>query len=197
MAESRLPAPSGGEEGHQGQGCRQTWRTEEHSLTDSLNTPGKWCKLPCWPEVTCEAELTRRMGEVGVATRDWSVEVKDVTPLVGEGTSRSRCSKSRLLLWLTCLLSLLLLLLGAAYWAYWKDVVGLRVMALNTWGMPHTLGSQVTQHNPASRSVQTHSLPAAHPSSPCLPLLPAGQGGADGGHRSVALRGRLRRGPSL
>ena len=104
---------------------------------------GKWCKLPCWPEVTCETEL--RMGEVGVATRDWSVEVKDVTPLVGEGTSRSRCSKSRLLLWLTCLLSLLLLLLSAAYWVYWKDVVGLRVMALNTWGMPHTLGSQVTQ----------------------------------------------------
>ena len=88
---------------------------------------------------------------MGVATRDWSVEVKDVTPLVGEGTSRSRCSKSRLLLWLTCLLSLLLLLLSAAYWAYWKDVVGLRVMALNTWGMPHTLGSQVTNtHNPAS-----------------------------------------------
>ena len=25
---------------------------------------------------------------------------------------------------------------------YWKDVVGLRVMSYNTWGIPHTFGSQ-------------------------------------------------------
>ena len=44
------------------------------------------------------------------------------------------------LLWLSCMLSVLLLLFGVSYWFYWKDVVGMRVMALNTWCMPHTLG---------------------------------------------------------
>lgn len=76
----------------------------------------------------------------GAETGDWAVDVKDVTPLVGEG--RARCSKSRLVLWLVTVLSVVLLLLGTGYWLYWKDVVGLRVMALNTWGMPKTFGAQ-------------------------------------------------------
>ncbi len=46
------------------------------------------------------------------------------------------------LLWLNCVLFVLVVLFCVSYWFYWKDVVGMRVMALNTWGMPHTLGSQ-------------------------------------------------------
>lgn len=75
-------------------------------------------------------------------TREWAVDVKDVTPLVGEAGARRGCLRSKLLFWLSCLLLPLLLLLSVGYWFYWKDVVGMRVMALNTWGMPHTFGSQ-------------------------------------------------------
>ena len=71
---------------------------------------------------------------------EWAVEVKDVTPLVGE--ARGRCGRPRVLRWLSALVALALALVGLAYWLYWKDVVGLRVMALNTWGIPHTFGSR-------------------------------------------------------
>jgi len=69
----------------------------------------------------------------------WAVDVKDVTPLVGDG-GRAKCSKSKFILKLSCLNVLILLIFGAGYWFYWKDVIGIRVMALNTWGMPYSLG---------------------------------------------------------
>ena len=71
---------------------------------------------------------------------EWAVDVKDVTPLVGEA-GKARCSRSKFFLWFVSILSVCLLLVGTGYWFYWKDVVGLRVMSLNTWGIPHTFGS--------------------------------------------------------
>jgi len=77
---------------------------------------------------------------MGGPAGEWAVDVKDVTPLVGEA-GKARCSRPKFLVWFFSILSVCLLLIGTGYWFYWKDVVGLRVMALNTWGIPHTFGS--------------------------------------------------------
>lgn len=66
------------------------------------------------------------------------VDIKDDTPLVGvrEKSRKRNC----ILLSLSGLL-LLTTFIIAGYVMYWKDVVGLKVMALNTWGMPASLGA--------------------------------------------------------
>jgi len=64
----------------------------------------------------------------------------DTEPLFG-GRERKRCSGwCWVLTSITIAVSVGLILLG--YNFYWKDVVGLRVMSYNTWGIPHTFGSR-------------------------------------------------------
>jgi len=64
----------------------------------------------------------------------------DLEPLFG-GSSRRGCSgKCWVLSALSTAVAVGLLLAGYNY--YWKDVVSLRVMSYNTWGMPATFGSQ-------------------------------------------------------
>merc|ERR1712047_47626 len=64
----------------------------------------------------------RGMGGPG----EWAVDVKDVTPLMGEA-GKAKCSRPKFFLWLVSILSVCLLIVGTGYWFYWKDVVGLRV----------------------------------------------------------------------
>ena len=68
------------------------------------------------------------------------VDISDQQPLFG-GRSSRRCSKtfvSLVLLGVVVLVGLLM----AGYSMYWNDVVGVRVMSLNTWGMPRRIGSE-------------------------------------------------------
>jgi len=68
------------------------------------------------------------------------VDVSDQQPLFG-GKSRRRCSKTCLSIVVLGLLVFVGIMM-AGYSMYWSDVVGVRVMALNTWGMPHTFSSE-------------------------------------------------------
>merc|ERR1711913_96253 len=64
----------------------------------------------------------------------------DTEPLFG-GREKRKCSGKCWVLTSVCIaLAVGLIFLG--YNFYWKDVVGLRVMTFNTWGIPHTFGSQ-------------------------------------------------------
>jgi len=68
------------------------------------------------------------------------VTVSDRQPLFG-GKSHRKCSNtflSILVLGLVVVIGILM----AGYSMYWNDVIGVRVMALNTWGMPHRIGSE-------------------------------------------------------
>merc|ERR1711936_419966 len=102
----------------------------------SLADPGKRRAVGSFKVVVTIVLRWRGMGGPG----EWAVDVKDVTPLVGEA-GNAKCSRSKFFLWFVSILSVCLLLVGTGYWFYWKDVVGLRVMSLNTWGIPHTFGS--------------------------------------------------------
>ena len=63
----------------------------------------------------------------------------DTEPLFG-GQRGRRCSgRCWFLTSLTIAVVVGLMLAGYNY--YWKDVVGVRVMSYNTWGMPHFFGS--------------------------------------------------------
>ena len=66
------------------------------------------------------------------------MDSSDKAPLVGEG-SRRRC---RPCLWLSLLGLFTVLVLIGGYAMYWSNVVGVRVMSYNTWGMPKKMGSQ-------------------------------------------------------
>merc|ERR1712062_38499 len=64
----------------------------------------------------------------------------DTEPLFG-GNERKKCSgRCWILTSISIAFCLGVIFLG--YNFYWKDVVGLRVMSYNTWGIPHTFGSQ-------------------------------------------------------
>lgn len=81
--------------------------------------------------------------DLGMSSTDGTmtsfVDIRDDTPLVGG--RGERCRKRNCILLSLSGLVLLSSLVIAGYVMYWKDVVGLRVMALNTWGMPATLGA--------------------------------------------------------
>jgi len=62
----------------------------------------------------------------------------DKIPLVGV---KKRNNRSTCLIVSLVVFVLLAVLAGVAYVVYWKDVVGLKVMTLNTWGMPAKLGA--------------------------------------------------------
>merc|ERR1712088_434476 len=69
-----------------------------------------------------------------------SLVESDTQPLFG-GQEKRKCSGKCWVLTAVCIaLSVGLIFLG--YNFYWKDVVGLRVMTFNTWGIPHTFGSK-------------------------------------------------------
>jgi len=64
----------------------------------------------------------------------------DTEPLFG-GNEKKKCSgRCWILTSISIAFCLGVIFLG--YNFYWKDVVGLRVMSYNTWGIPHTFGSQ-------------------------------------------------------
>lgn len=68
------------------------------------------------------------------------VEVNDRQPLFSDKSNR-KCSKACYFLSVLGLLVIVGILM-AGYSMYWNDVVGVRVMSLNTWGMPHTMSSE-------------------------------------------------------
>merc|ERR1711953_1637364 len=69
-----------------------------------------------------------------------SIVESDTEPLFG-GKEKRKCSGRCWVIASVCIaVSVGLIFLG--YNFYWKDVVGLRVMTYNTWGIPHTFGSK-------------------------------------------------------
>merc|ERR1711874_404564 len=69
-----------------------------------------------------------------------SLVESDTEPLFG-GKEKRKCSGRCWVISSVCIaVSVGLIFLG--YNFYWKDVVGLRVMTYNTWGIPHTFGSK-------------------------------------------------------
>ena len=68
------------------------------------------------------------------------VEVNDRQPLFSDKSNR-KCSKACYFLSVLGLLVIVGILM-AGYSMYWNDVIGVRVMSLNTWGMPHTMSSE-------------------------------------------------------
>jgi len=68
------------------------------------------------------------------------VDVSDQQPLFG-GKTRGKCSKTCLSIVVLGVLVFIGIMM-AGYSMYWNDVLGVRVMSLNTWGMPHSMSSE-------------------------------------------------------
>ena len=79
------------------------------------------------------------MSEEGKSESLPYVSISDKVPLI-ESHKKSKLSKKCKGL---LVFALLLATAGAVvgYYLYWRNVVGLKIMSLNTWGMPASLGS--------------------------------------------------------